>query len=245
MKQQIIFLTIIVLLISIGSSCKKKYKECEYIDSNKQMAIHNDILTEIVEKHTFNRYLGEEAIKIQEDFATNLMDSSKHSDKIISLQNGLFNNPLKFKTVFIVDTILPNFRKKLPNQDYFFQKYFVEQHFGIQHYDQILSPIFNKMSSDKKCIIDSLNFLQIHIPANKFHACTFKIKSIKEFQVTDYNTEIGIIELSKIFLNKEKNEGALSCSYQCGEPCGKGYVFHIKKIENHWKIIDFEILWLS
>lgn len=226
-------------------NCQNEYKQCDKEQPTLEMAIYNDILTEFVEHHSQNRYLGQAGVTLQDSYATYVIDSLEYLKKSLSLRHEIFGDSLKFKTVFIVDTIMSNSQSNDFNNGFVIHNNLVKKYFGVSNYVESIGQFFKKISSNHKNIIDSLNTLQLNIKAKSFHACTYKVKSIKDFKLTDFNNEIGVVSFSKIYLNEHKDEGIISCNYQCGNLCGKGYVFYIRKIKKQWKILDFRILWLS
>lgn len=101
MKIRIQLLTIIIIFTA---SCNNKYKQCEFVQSDKQMAIYNDVLIEIVEHHTSGRYLGKDIDLLNDRIFNNQIDSTGYEQDLISLQNKLYGNTEKFRSIYIVDT---------------------------------------------------------------------------------------------------------------------------------------------
>lgn len=72
------FLSVLfVFAIGIILSCQSKYEQCEVNQQNEQVALYNDILTQIVEEHLYHRYLGNDFT----NYATGTTDYTYSSDR--------------------------------------------------------------------------------------------------------------------------------------------------------------------
>jgi hypothetical protein len=215
---------ILIILLFLTLSCKENTKENVVEHSNQELQMYNDVLIELVEQYYYLRYLGNDGNKL----AISIIDTAQKNIQIKYLHNKLFNDSTKFKTIFLYDTLM----KVSFNNSYF-----------VSGSNQDVSSMISNFGIDTKNILDSLNKAQTRFKANKFKSSTFKIKSVVQLRNSDI--EIGVLNLSKVFLNNKRDEGVLACQFYCGGLCGKGYVLKIKKFGNHWKIVDKKMTWIS
>lgn len=55
----------------------------------------------------------------------------------------------------------------------------------------------------------------------------------------------GILYISRIYFDKEKNYGIFNCSFSCGGLCGQGNLICIRKLNGKWIIEKTIGLWIS
>jgi hypothetical protein len=238
MKNNIHLLSIILIFSIIISSCKNTYKECEFTESDMLKALYNDVLIDIVEHHSFHRYLGKEVDILNDRVFKNQIDSTDYVQQLISLQNELHGETEKFHTIYIVDTLNEKVDKLFGLHNIW--KFKMENYVNIE-----TDTIYKKISSSPKLLFDSINYIHHNFKIDQFHTCTFNVKSINSFNTNDFNNEIGILLFSKVSLNKNMNEGVFYYIFRCGDQCAKGSLCHIKKIGNHWQIVRDRVLWVS
>lgn len=227
MKKVILHFVIIVFSLS----CKQDYKKCEFKHSNIEMAVYNDILIELTEHHFYYRFLGKEGEAIMAKNYNPSIDSLQLANHIMEVQNKLFGDTLRFRTIYLYDTL---------NRHFDFNNYKISSNITIQ-----LDKFSKEFSTNKAHLLEIINQPKLNYNAESFHSCTFKVKSIRDFKVKDLDTEIGIISFSKIVFNHNKNEAILICNYYGGGLSGKGYFLHVKNITNYWKIVDYHKTWTS
>lgn len=223
MKHFLWYFVVVVFTLS----CKKDLKKCEFTHAKIEMAVYNDVLIELTEQHFYYRFLDKAGNTIMTEYRDPSIDSLQLANHVIEAKNKLFGDTIRFRTIYLCDTI---------NQRFNF-------------YNQISTNSLDKLSKEfptnKDYILDIINQPMLNYKAESFHSCTFNIKSIREFKLSDLDSEIGVINFSKIVFNKHKNEAILQCDYHCGGFGGKGYFLHVKNINNHWKIIYFHRTWVS
>ncbi len=220
-----------LLLMSVFSSCTDKKKKCDFQQKSVEMSIYNDVLIELVEGHFYYRYLGKEGEKIMSKHYTGYTDSTQEAQQIITVHNKLLGNPTLFQTIYLRDENVSDSA--------------IRNNFSYYSYgrSKSIDKILVSISLNRKSVLDSINLSQFKYKAKDFYGCTFKIKSITENTVKNFDREIGLISFSKIFINKD--EAILRSDFNCGGLCGKGYILKVKKINNHWKIIDWATIWIS
>ena len=220
-------ISIIFSVFIISVSCTERKKKCDFKQTNVEMSIYNDVLIELVEEHFYYRYLGKEGEEIMSKHYAESIDSLQEAKQIIYAHNKLFGNPTLFQSIYLRDENVSD--SAIGN--------------NFSYYNSGRSKSLDKMiasiSSNKKSVLDSISLPQFRYKAKDFHACTFKIKPVSK----NFDSEIGLISFSKIFINKD--EAILRSDFNCGGLCGKGYILKIKKINNHWKIIDWDMIWIS
>ena len=224
---------IIPILIFLFTSCKEEFKKSDFQQSDIEIALYNDVLIDLVENYYYNRYLGKEGEILTKEFYSNMEDTLKLNKNKVKIHNSLFGDTLRFETIYLKDTIIgENYRRSN----------FSNYKFGESDF---LSRILKQSNIKKSALIGEINQTQLNFKAILFRANTFKIKSITELGGNDSNSSIGIIIFSKIYFFNKNNEGVLSCDFNCGGLCGKGYIIHVKKINNRWKIIETDMTWIS
>jgi len=212
-------------------SCTDKKKKCDIQQKNMEMSIYNDVLIELVEEHYYKRYLGKEGEEMMSKHYAESIDSTQEAKQAIYAHNKLFGDSTLFQTIYLRDESVSD--SSIGNNFSYYN------YGGSKSLDKMLTSI----SSNKKSVLDSIILTQFGYKAKDFHACTFNIKSVSEMGVKNFDNEIGLISFSKIFINN--NEAILRCDFNCGGLCGKGYILKVKKIDNHWKIIEWHKTWVS
>lgn len=223
----------LIIIVSIISSCKPEYKKCAFQTNDNLLKAYNDILNEIIIKHSYNIYLGKDEEKIFERYASNIADSINIDRDVIKLHNKLFGDTSKFCTIYL-DTLLgPEF-----NQWSYFKK-------DTSQFSSTVRNFISSFHSDGQSIIDSLNSIQTKYSSVDFDICIAKIKSVKELNTDKPNCYIGEISFSKLVLNQAKDKGLLYYEFKCGGLCGYGRLVMIEKIQNEWRIKQSLTTWIS
>jgi hypothetical protein len=98
---------------------------------------------------------------------------------------------------------------------------------------------------DPKSLPYTINFMNIQLNGK------FKLKNINEFDKKNiferkykFNFS-GIIRVSGIKFDKNRESGILNADFSCGRLCGYGTKIFIKKVKNKWKIIKMQDTWIS
>lgn len=216
---------IFILAVTLVS-CKSEYKQCDFENSDSETTIYNEVLIQIIENRLYDMYLGKSSAKLRDELYDNKITQEEYDQKIIKLQNKLFGDSTRYRTIYLMDTI----RRERPN------------YFGMQNYFEDDTTI-SKIAPDRKVMLDSVNRIHQNYQIAKFHACTFKVKLLSELK--GKSTDMGVIILSKLFLNKNKDEGLISFHYRADSHWGNECFFQLKKINNRWKIVHFDFLGIS
>lgn len=228
--KSILFLLLSTLTLS---SCHYEYKQCEFNSSDGQLKIYNDILNELVEQNSANSYLGEKLEEIHDEYNLNPADSIKIRNKIIKRQNELYDDPTQQCTVFL-DTV---YRAEFSLQLHLL-------HDTTKYTAEIIT-LITSFSSDGQIVIDSLNSIQKRFKPEDFHLCTSKVRSVRDINNPEIKCGIGIVSLSKVFLDTSKYKGLLIYNFYCGDMCGYGLLLEIEKVNNRWVIIKKIRTWIS
>ena len=238
MKTRIQFLIKIIAIILVATSCNKNYKQCEIIQSDKKFSIYNDVLIEIVEHHTSGRYLGKDIDLLNDKILNKQIDSTEYERELILLQNKLFGNTEKFRTIYVVDTLSDEANQLFGLHNTWTLK--MENYVNID-----TDSVYTQISDNPKMLFNTINNIEYDFKYKQFHTCTFNVKSINDFDESDFNKEIGVLLFTKVFLNKNMDEGVFYYIFKCGNQCAKGSLCQIRKVGNRWKIINDKILWIS
>jgi hypothetical protein len=218
---------IFIILMVVLASCHTEYKECKFTHSDIETAIYNDILIQIVEQYSYNAYLGKAIEKFRNEFMDEAISLEKYRFESMKLQNKLFGDSINFCTIYIRDTCKESFRKK--------------HYFGIKGYKSVIDTIVSKVSGNIDVVDDTLRQLQENLNFEKFHACTFNIKSFSKVKREELKAGLGVICFSKLFLNKNKDAGLLiyeNIDEGSEYKWRTAFLIYYKKKGVHWKIID-------
>ena len=135
-----------IIIVSIISSCKPEYKKCELQTNDNLLKAYNDILNEIITKHSYNIYLSKDEEKIFERYANNIADSINIDRDVIKLHTKLFGDTSRFCTVYLDTLLRPEF-----NQWSYFKK-------DTNQFCSTVRNLINSFHGDGQSIIDSLNY---------------------------------------------------------------------------------------
>lgn len=233
-----------VFAIGIILSCQSKYEQCDVTQRNEQAALYNDILIQIVEKHLYHRYLGNDFTNLSEKIDRNEIDSTEYNKQLIELHNNLYKNTEKHLSIYLVDTLCTKVDTLfgLHQQNYLGDV--------VKNYDSVLNLNFLKKNgiSLQELSNSDIRYVQSGIKATQLQACSFKVKSVMDLQTNDIYGQIGVILLSKVCLNKQKRAGLIRADLICNgyfSIVSTGLLYYIEKEEGHWKIVDFLILGMS
>ncbi len=235
-----------LLVFSIGLiiSCQSKYEQCYVNQPNEQVALYNDILTQIVENHLYHRYLGNDFVHLQEKMNQNEIDSAEFNSQLIRFHNNLYKDTEKHLSIYLVDTLCTK----------------VDTLFGLNQKNYLgnitknystalnLSFLKNNGISLHELSNSDIRYVQSSIKATQLQACSFKVKSIIDLKNDDMYEQIGLVLLSKVCLNKQKNAGLIYAKLIYNgyfSILGKNMIYYIEKEDNHWKIVDYMILSMS
>jgi hypothetical protein len=211
-------ITGLLLMMFLCLSCTRTYKYCNCETTDGQLKAYNDVLNELIEKHFYNFYLGEDEERIFKAYTQENADTAKINQMVIRLQNNLFEDSLRFATIYLDTLIKPAF-------------------------DQLPSDMV--IEGNQQAIIDQLNSSQQQYAPADFTLCTAKMKAISQLETDTNKWIIGKISLSEISFNTAQDKGLLYCEYHCGYLCGKGELLMIAKDHNRWHIIKTKNMWFN
>jgi hypothetical protein len=226
-------LPFIILAVILFNSCHHDYKLCDCNSNDYQVKIYNDILNELVEHHFYNMYLGKDWELIDNEYDSHPSDTSKIRKEIIQLQNKMFNDTARFCNIYLDTVFMQPFKQWTQYQN------------DTGWFTKNTKDLIFSFSTDVQSVIDSLNSMQLRLDASDFHLCTSKVLSIGDSNNQQGKCGIGIISFSKLFLDKNNNNGLLYYNWRCGELCGKGELLRIEKVNNRWIIIQTIPKWFS
>lgn len=77
-------------------------------------------------------------------------------------------------------------------------------------------------------------------------SCSEFPEGFKIWERENYNfLFVGVLEISRIYFDSQRQFGLLYISYACGRLCGEGAIACIQKIDNKWIIDKKILLWVS
>jgi hypothetical protein len=222
-----------ILVVSIIFSCKPEYKKCEFQTSDDFLKAYNDILNEIITKHSYNIYLGKDEEKIFERYVNDMDDSVNIGRDVVKLHNKLFGDTSRFCTIYLDTSLRPAL-----NPWSYFQS-------DTSSYRIKIRNLISEFSDNGQMVIDSLNSTQTKYLSQDFKLCIANIRSLNELQIDTAKCYIGKIAFSKLILNNTKDKGLLYYEFDCGGLCGYGSIIKIEKVQNNWKIEQSLRTWIS
>ncbi len=226
----------VVLCLVILCACNKTFKICEFEATDEALKIYNDVLTELIEHHFYNRYLGEEEEKLAEKYVYghNNPDTASFRRGIIGLQNKVFNDTSRFSTICLRNELIYGpwtyYLSNDPSKKSDTTKLSLE-----------LKTLLTDFSKNWKEVADTLSSPQKLYSSSEFHLCTSKLVPFNNFKECD----IGVVSFSKIFLDNSNRKGLLYYEFNCPGNCGMGEILVIERVDNRWSIQRRIELWIS
>jgi hypothetical protein len=209
----------LLLIISFCLSCTHAYRYCNCETTDSTLKAYNDVLNELIEQQFYNFYLGEDEEQIFKALTQENPDTARIKQRMIQLQNHLFQDSARFAVIYLDTLMRPRFDRLPP------------------------AVIF---AGDQQSIIGNLNKSQKKYAAENFTLCTAKIKAISEAATDSTQWIIGKVSLSEISFNKTHDKGLLYYEYHCGGLCGKGAMLIIEKDHNNrWHIVKTVRRWIA
>ncbi|MGC3945758.1 MAG: hypothetical protein QM762_14755 [Chryseolinea sp.] len=192
---------------------------------DQTLQLYGDVLNELVTKHFYNYYLGEDTVyrlhkKYENDTATlnleikllrQLVESDTARQKSIYLNHILTHSPKILYRRFDADS---------------------------SEYYSYLKSIAGVVTDDIKALSDSINSPQLRYGTNNFHPTSFKLSK------TSREAEIGWVSFSKPVLNKAEDQAILYYEFYCGAKCGKGEILTVIRLNDKWLIKGVNRLWI-
>lgn len=240
--RQLTGLTLALLTFTILSiSCSTpEYKICEFETSDPDLKLYHSILTELIEQHFYNRYLEQVSEGLLDKYPPVLefSDTAAFKEALVLAQNKVFNDTAKFETIC--------YRPSFENGPWL---WFNEKQedlsssikndtTGIWRNFREEFPVFAKSVDSAAHTIANP---QTKYTSDDFRLCTSKIISCGHF----YDSGIGVVSLSKVFLNEDKSKGLMYYEFTCGGLCGKGEILYIEEINHRWTIRKVMLIWIS
>jgi hypothetical protein len=213
-----------LFIFSIIVSCSPDKKVCDFTSDNEDLLIYNNILTDLVENRMHGRYLGGREEKIREEYYYDKeeVDTTQIDEEFTKAHNEVFNNPSQFCVLYLDTTGR--------------QRYFYDSLGFIP--DPDLKKLVNEYTMDERVAIGKLNDFPRY-PISEFGLCTARL----EYWTTQSDTtvcSIGRLRLSRPILNDKKDQGLMYYTWKCGELCGHGGLMRMHRVNEKWKIKDFE-----
>jgi hypothetical protein len=220
----LLFSAFIILI----TSCQPKYKRCNCRSKNEELKAYSEILNEIVEHRSYNFYLGEDEARIFNEYVKHPTDTIRIHNKVIHLQNEIFNDTSRFCTIYL-DTVA--------NRRFNLWSWFLENDtssFAIR-----LKSVIHEISNNTQTVLDSVRSIQTKFNPKDFTLCTSNMKFKSDFNTSAHQCSIGVLRLSKISFNAEKNKGLLY--YEFADRYGD--LLLIEKMNSRWDIKNAIRIW--
>ncbi|MDF7811871.1 hypothetical protein [Hymenobacter sp. YC55] len=202
---------------------------------------YNDVLNDLIYNHFYSRFLGSSARKVYEGMSPSKFDTAIMHRRQRNMTQDLLKNKARLCVIYLnKDTLNKNFTIKLD---------------GDERFASILKNIIAKYDNDISKVLDKLSAREQRYKPSDFHVQIAKVSAVygvnkiydKYGESTNRNDDciVGVVSMSKIVFNKEKDKGLLYYDFFCGNKCAKGEIIEILKINNRWKIINAVQLWVS
>ena len=231
----------ILILIALCSCSTPEYKICEFETKDPELKLYHDILTELIEQHFYNGYLGEVSSELESKYPNRTIDfadTAEFKKDMILLQNKLFNNTAKFKTICYRPTL------KNGPWKYFYSDtadFFTLAKADTAKYMGDIKAFLTSFSLQWESVADTIAQPQTRYTGESFNLCTSKVIPCGHYNEAD----IGVVGFSKVFYNGPKNKGLLYYEFTCGGKCGMGEIILVEFVNKRWTIKQVSQLWIS
>lgn len=231
-----------LLILAILCACSSpEYKICGFETDDKELKLYHDVLSELVERHFYNRYLNQVITKeLKEKYPGSTIefeDTTEFKNDLILLQNKLFNDTIKFETICYGTLLAGPWKHGYSDSDDFVAMAKNDTTQGVREIKEFLT-VF---SSNWESVADTLAKPQTKYTSENFKLCTSKVISCEKFLQSD----IGAVSFSKVFMNEDNTKGLLYYDFMCGGKCGKGEIILVEFHDQHWTIKKTIQLWIS
>jgi len=231
----------ILILILLIACSKPQYKICEFETTDIELKLYHDILTELIEQHFHNGYLRQVAIEFADKYPNptlDFADTAEFNRDVILLQNKLFNDTSKFGTICYRPTLASGPWK------YFFSNtsdFLTSARADTTKHMRNVKELLTSFSSNWESVADTLAKPQTKYTSESFKLCTSKVVSCEHY----YESSLGVISFSRVYMNNNKTKGLLYYEFMCGGKCGKGEIILVQYMNERWTINNIIQLWIS
>lgn len=231
-----------ILILTVLASClTPDYKICEFETKDAELKLYHDILTELIERHFYNRYLQQVAGELEDrypDTTIHFADTAKFQKDLVRLQNKLFNDTAKFETIGYRSSLVEGPWKHIYKDTSNFLAFATAD---TTKYMREIRTFLTSFSSDWKSVADTIAKSQTKYTSDSFKLCTSRVIPGQRF----YESDIGVVAFSKVFMNEDNNKGLLYYEFRCHGKCGKGEVILVQYTNERWTIKKVMQLWVS
>jgi hypothetical protein len=231
--------TIILIFILLFSCSAPEYKTCEFTTTDNELKLYHDILTELIEQHFLNSFLAKVSGELEGKYPAILdfSDTAAFQKDLIQLQNKVFNDTSKFATLCYQPTLKSGPWRYFNSQDIDF----LTTSKAEPKYWNDIKAFLTSFSSSWKAVADTIAKSQTKYTSKSFKLCTSKLVACERFNESD----IGVVSLSKVFMNDKRDQGLLYYEFTCGGKCGMGEIVLVQYIKKWWTIKKVLNLWIS
>ncbi|MBC6610063.1 hypothetical protein H8B15_03960 [Hymenobacter sp. BT507] len=241
---------ILFVLIFLFYSCKGQStndipqfkKNNDLVYSAKQIKVYNDILNDLIKNHFYGYYLGDASDTLYSKNNRVRTDTSAINTDARILTLALLSDSTKLCTIYL-------------NEDPASEKILSWKIDMNTSYGQKIENMLKKYSDNVSGIITKLSMRQSLYKSKDFHSSIARISSV--YNMKEYNIDtrtirgkedkcvVGIVSLSNIVLNKNKDKGIMYYEFYCGGRCGRGELAEIEQVDGRWHIVNTEMFWIS
>ncbi|OUJ68767.1 hypothetical protein BXP70_27425 [Hymenobacter crusticola] len=202
------------------------------------------MVIELIEQRLYDAYLPREDQQvIWQHFATvdhlepTAADSQWHHAQKVHFQQQLYQDTVRFQTFYLrtVGAYTAQLAG-LPTQ-------FTALQAGPKILARLAARITALTPQSPQAVLDSLNTVQRHMPAQEFQLCTAKLLPLPATQRA--HEAGGTITLSSVVFNAPQDQALLAYGWQCGPRCGFGEVLWVEKVNGRWHIKQAEQIWIA
>lgn len=231
----------ILILMVLASCSTPDYKICEFETKDVELKLYHDILTELIEQHFYNGYLRQVAGDIENRYPNTTIgfaNTSAFKKDLILLQNKLFNDTAKFETIVYRPSLAEGPWKYIYKDT---TNFLIFAKVDTTKYIREIRTFLTSFTSDWEAVADTIAKSQTKYTSENFKLCTARVIPGQHF----YEGDIGVVAFSKVFMNKDKNQGLLYYEFRCHGKCGKGEIILVQYINERWSVRDIMQLWIS
>lgn len=217
-KTKIVMILLSSLLIT---NCKEEMKNCVSQSTDTNVKLYNDLTDQLIPYFFREDYLGEkryfDSLRVHDD--------DLYIEEKTKAHNEIFNNPEKFRNLYIDSTKSKN------------------TYFGTDNTEVYLRRIIRTKDSFKDFSnspdIKNLS-IRSSIKANQFNLCTAKVLDLAEYDKHTNECEIGVVYFSEIVFDTSKKRALVFVDHRIKKDYyGRNAVFKLRlNNDNYWEIED-------
>jgi hypothetical protein len=214
----------ILLMVIICAGCNPTLKRCECISANVELKVYNDMMNELVEKRSYDLYLGTDEEKIYKMYSANPADTVQIDKKVIELQHEIYDDSSRHCIIYLDTTNNP----KLKGWSRYLKM-------DTSRFSMELREFIKQVSTDTDAAIDTLTAVQQKFSSSDFNLCTSRMKLFSA-PISDTGCIIGKVQVSRMVFHPSGEKAMVFVRFRCGGLCGYEEFLLMEKDQDRWLI---------